>query len=76
MTEIITELGGIILLVLITFEATRRYYTKAKKALRETAEALVTISDAIDDDKLTREEIIKIKKEFLDIIKSHKDIQD
>ena len=41
---------------------------KAKKIIKELAEALITLSDAMEDDTLTKEEVNKIIKEFSDII--------
>jgi len=35
---------------------------------KEIAEAFMAIADAIEDDKITREELKKIVEEFLDII--------
>jgi len=41
---------------------------KAKTIIKELAEALITLSDALEDDTLTKEEVNKIVKEFSDII--------
>ena len=41
---------------------------KAKKIIKELAEALITLSDALEDDTLTKEEVANIIKEFSDII--------
>lgn len=38
-------------------------YAKVKKALKETKEAVVTVIDAVEDDKVTKEETDSIIKE-------------
>ena len=45
-------------------------WTKAKTCLKETAEALTTLSEAIEDNDLTKEELQSITKEFQDVITS------
>lgn len=48
------------------------FLLKARGLLRELAEALIAIDEALKDNKITKEEIADIKKEFLDIWESVK----
>lgn len=43
-------------------------WAKAKKLLKELAEALTYLSSAVEDDKFTREELDKLAEEFGDVI--------
>ena len=43
-------------------------WKKAKKLLKDTAELLTAISNAVEDDTITKEEIQRIIKEAEDII--------
>jgi len=44
-------------------------WRRAKSLLKETSEALSTLYNAIEDDKITKEEAKKIAKEFKDLIR-------
>lgn len=48
------------------------FLMKAKKITKELGDILVTISKALEDKKLTKEEIQSIVKEFKDIIEVFK----
>ncbi len=68
-----TTIAAIILGIISVFIGAK--WQKAKKVLLETAEALTAVSLALKDDKLTKEEIVNIAKEFNDIILAAKDIK-
>ena len=45
---------------------------KAKKVVKELAEALLVLSSALEDDKLSKDEVAEIIDEFSDIIEVFK----
>jgi hypothetical protein len=67
-----TEIVGLILLGLSIFLGIR--WQKAKNVLRETSEALACISDAVEDDKVTKEEAQKILAECKDVVIAAKEL--
>jgi len=44
------------------------FWLKGKKAIKELGEAIVTVTKALEDDKLSKEEVLEITKEFKDVI--------
>ncbi len=62
----------IFLLLLSGFFAGK--WTKAKHLLKQIAEALTALSDAIDDNKITIEELQLLRKEFFDVIEAAKEL--
>ena len=48
------------------------FLLKGKKLIKESAEALLTLSSALEDDKLSKEEVADIINEFSDIIEVFK----
>jgi len=68
MIELIGQIITVLIAVLITYAGTRKYYSASKEIIKETGEALLTISDALDDDTLTKEEIANIRDEWMDVI--------
>lgn len=42
-------------------------WTKSKNLLKEVGELLITIKSAIEDDKITKEEMQRIIKEYKDV---------
>ena len=46
------------------------YWVKAKRVIKEVAELLTAISDAVEDDDVTKDELKKIVEEFGDVIAS------
>ena len=44
------------------------FFLKTKKVLKEVGDVLTTLVDALEDDKLSKEEVREIAKEFMDII--------
>jgi len=65
--EGLLAMASVILAVLSAIFAAE--WKRAKNFLKETSEALTTLYDAIEDDKITKEEAKRIAKEFEDLIK-------
>lgn len=59
--EVIGYIVSVVLALLSTFLGVR--YKKVKVALKESKEAVVTLIDAVEDDKITAEETQAIAKE-------------
>jgi len=68
--ELLPEILTVVFLVLSIY-LTGKLQT-AKRLIRETGEALVTIADAVEDNDITEEELRAIVKELSDIISSFK----
>lgn len=68
MIELVGQIVTVLIAVLITYAGTRKYYTTGGEIIKETGEALLTISDALDDGTLTKEEIANIRDEWMDVI--------
>jgi hypothetical protein len=66
--EIVSGLFGLGIILL----GIRWQYTKA--LLKDTAEALTTISQAVEDNKITKEEAQSIVKELKDVVESAKKV--
>lgn len=47
----------------------------AKRVLKEVSEALVKISEAVADDKITRKELKEITKELEDVVRAVKQLK-
>jgi len=45
------------------------YFGKAKTFIKELREAFDKLDDALQDDKITKEELKEIVKEFLDVVR-------
>ena len=60
---------GDIIAIAVTFALTfvLPYVIKARAVLKEGAEVLVKIDEALEDNKVTAEEIVSIKKESRDV---------
>ena len=63
--EIVLAVLGVAVVVLGTVWVK---WAKAKKLLKELAEALTYLSAVMEDDKFTDDEIRKIREEFVDVI--------
>ena len=44
------------------------FWLKGKKVIKELGEAIATVTEALEDDKLSKEEVLEITKEFKDVI--------
>lgn len=65
MMEIISGILNLILVLLTTYVGKK--YSKGKKVLKEFGEAVAKVSEAIADNKITREELQQINDEFQDV---------
>ena len=63
--EIIMGALGVVIVIASTIWVR---WAKAKALLKELSEALVCLSNAIEDNKFTREELEKLAEEFGDVI--------
>jgi len=66
MEEILTVVCSILAITSALFAIEWR---RVKSLLKEASEALSTLYDAIEDDKITKEEAKKVAEEFEDLIK-------
>jgi len=62
----------VVLLLLSGFFAGK--WRKAKNLLKQVAEALTALSEAVDDDKITPEELKLLQKEWFEVILAAKDL--
>lgn len=65
MMEILEGIIALILGILTTYFGGK--WNKGKKVLKEFSEAVAKVSEAIADNKVTREELQEINKEFQDV---------
>ena len=66
-TTIIAEILTVILLLLSIYFGSG--YKKAKRIMKELAEAMDKTYKALEDDKITKEELKQIIKEWKDVLK-------
>jgi len=66
--ELLLEYSGHITAFVFGLGAIAPFVLKGKKLLKEAGELLVKISDALEDNKITKEEIHEIIKEAKDLI--------
>lgn len=60
--DIIASVFGVLIVLFVV------YWRRLKSVIKELAEALVVLSSAVEDDKLTRDELKQIVEEFGDVI--------
>jgi len=63
---LIAEILTIVFALLSTFLGTK--YRKAKRIMRELAEAMNKTYKALEDDKITKEELKQVIKEWKDVL--------
>ena len=68
--ELVANILLIVLAVLSVYFS--KQYAKAKRVLKELAEAIGVTYEAIEDDKLTKDELKKILREWQDVLNTIK----
>jgi len=69
---LIAEILTIILLLLSIYFGSR--YRKAKRIMKELAEAMDKTYKAIEDDKITKDELKQVIKEWMDVLEIWRDL--
>ena len=69
---LIAEILTIVLALLSTFLGAK--YRKAKRIMRELAEAMDKTYKALEDDKVTKEELKQVIKEWKDVLEIWRDL--
>ena len=69
---LIAEILTIVLALLSTFLGAK--YRKAKQVMKELAEAMNKTYKALEDDKITKEELKQVIKEWKDVLEIWRDL--
>jgi len=72
--DIISYVLTVIISIAVGYFGLRMKYRQLQKVFKESGELLLTISDAMDDEQITKEEIKQIVKEADDVIVSVKQL--